>query len=158
MQSFHQTPPGTKQLLCWTPANISLRQMTVLLYIDVKLILRLRWLSFCVPTVLYCMEAIFLVIEAIYLCDGVSQESDGPLKVHVVAHRLGLTREHWRVRSKACFKFLLCQQIHPDHLIKTAESHSYELFKPLWLVPYHHWLLFYIEKSSKYVKPYSAAK
>jgi hypothetical protein len=39
-----------------------------------------------------------------------------PLKVHVVAHTLGLPAEDGCVRPKALLKLTACQQIHPHNL------------------------------------------
>ena len=44
------------------------------------------------------------------------QAGQGPAKVHVVAHALGLPAEHGRVRAEAGLEFGLRQQVHPDDL------------------------------------------
>ena len=54
-----------------------------------------------------------------FLGNDLLHEAQGSLKVHVVAHALGLPTEHGRVAAKACLKLCLSQQVHPDHLHKT---------------------------------------
>lgn len=59
---------------------------------------------------------VVLVKGVALLSNDLLHEAQGPLKVHVVTHTLGLPTEHGCVAAKARLKLCLGQQVHPQHL------------------------------------------
>ncbi len=68
---------------------------------------------------MYCAKPSAASCGGAYLEEDALHDAERPLKVHVVAHALGLPAGHGRVGTKACLELPLSQKIDPYNLFIT---------------------------------------